>query len=113
MLSTFLWLPIPPPFLLPTFPICLRQHPTPFLHVQVSNICWMHGCCLVTELFEACLTVCNACRLRVSLSAAHTADDVSKLAAAIQECNLHFLPMNQVLASSAVTATIGKSTSKL
>ena len=39
-------------------------------------------------------------RLRVSLSAAHTAEDVQRLAAAIQECNLHFLPIDQVLSSA-------------
>lgn len=41
------------------------------------------------------------CRLRVSLSAAHTAEDIESLAAAIKDCNLRFLPIDQVLGSPA------------
>lgn len=55
----------------------------------------------------------NTSRLRVSLSAAHTAEDVRRLAEAIQECNLHFLPMDQVLSSAATRALSSKALSKL
>lgn len=41
------------------------------------------------------------CRLRVSLSAVHTAADIEQLAAAIKSLKLHFLPMQQVLGGAS------------
>ena len=59
------------------------------------------------------LFACLHCRLRVSLSAAHTAEDVQRLAAAIKECNLNFLSMDKVPGSTAEKAAPGKLVAKL
>ena len=52
-------------------------------------------------------------RLRVSLSAAHTSEDVQQLAETIKECNLHFLPIDQVLGSSRSKAIAAKPAARL
>ena len=57
--------------------------------------------------------ICVHGRLRVSLSAAHTKEDVQQLAETIKECNLHFLPIDQVLGSSKSKSTAGPTQSRL
>lgn len=75
----------------------------------------MFGCLpgIVQQLEAVALTYHCMCRLRVSLSAAHTAEDIVKLAAAIKACNLHFLPIDQVLSLPAAKAVPGSLVSKI
>ena len=72
------------------------------LHVRHSAIAQAVG------LTSDCM-----CRLRVSLSAAHTAEDIDQLAAAIKACNPHFLPIDQVLSWPAARAVPGNLVSKI